>query len=632
MQRPYYFFLILALLSFANSADTVKSVVSNGISIEFSMTPASPGSSVGHLQKFQEGEDVTIRFRLTDTATSQPLGGATPAAWMDLVRENGPLESQTCEKAVKTFLEGSLFSRAELDLNSYYVLALNEDPTITVVDPLFSYGNSKLLALIDLKSPGDDWVTTRDQKLLFVSMPLAGQIAVIDAETWRAISNLDAGAHVNRLVIQSDGHYLWAASDFGVTVFSLPDLKVAARIATGHGPHWIVVGEDSRFAFVSNADAGTVSLIDIAQLEKVQDFKTGVRPTFLDYSTLSAMAYVSNEGDGTIVSIDGKRRKAFPPLQLKPGIGQVRFAPGGRYGFVVNPVTDEVFIFDAAGGQVLHTAKVEKSPDSITFSEKLAYVRHRGSGDVLMIPLDVAASTAKEVGVADFTAGRFPPGKMTTAVSADGIVQAPGELAVLVANPKDQMIYYYKEGMAAPMGSFSNYSREPRAVLVVDRSLKQQSPGVFQTTVKLRHPGKYRVAFFLDSPRVVQCFEQIEVASNPQTAQSAETSMEVIPHPFSRQPRVGERLQLQFELRDPKSGTSAEELDDVAIRVIQEPGLSQLYERARNIGKGFYEVQFTPTETGMYHVYFECPSRKLAVSGSRYLSLEVAARNGAEAK
>ena len=28
---------------------------------------------------------------------------------------------------------------------------------------------------------------------------------------------------------------------------------------------------------------------------------------------------------------------------------------------------------------------------------------------------------------------------------------------MLVANPRDKAIYYYQEGMAAPMGQFSNY-------------------------------------------------------------------------------------------------------------------------------------------------------------------------------
>ena len=40
------------------------------------------------------------------------------------------------------------------------------------------------------------------------------------------------------------------------------------------------------------------------------------------------------------------------------------------------------------------------------------------------------------------------------------------------------MIYYYSEGMAAPMGNFQNYRRVPRAVKVVDRSLREEARGL----------------------------------------------------------------------------------------------------------------------------------------------------------
>jgi hypothetical protein len=249
-----------------------------------------------------------------------------------------------------------------------------------------------------------------------------------------------------------------------------------------------------------------------------------------------------------------------------------------------------------------------------------------------MIPLDVVASNEKFVGVADFTGGRFPPGKMENPSSADGIVQAPGELAVLVANPEDQMIYFYKEGMAAPMGSFSNYSRKPRAVQVVDRSLKQHSPGVFQTTVKLRRPGTYRVAFFLDSPHVVHCFEQIEVEPSLTPEDASLPNIKVVPRPFTDHPLTREPFRVQFELRDRKSGLPADGLKDVRILAVQEPGVWQTFQAAKDLGGGLYEAQFTPPEPGMYHVYFECLSQKLALKSTRSLTLDVATVEGANVK
>jgi hypothetical protein len=39
---------------------------------------------------------------------------------------------------------------AYADLNVYYVLVMNEDNTISVVDPLFGFGGSKLLSYVRL--------------------------------------------------------------------------------------------------------------------------------------------------------------------------------------------------------------------------------------------------------------------------------------------------------------------------------------------------------------------------------------------------------------------------------------------------------------------------------------------------
>ena len=48
---------------------------------------------------------------------------------------------------------------------------------------------------------------------------------------------------------------------------------------------------------------------------------------------------------------------------------------------------------------------------------------------------------------------------------APRVVQVTGEDAVLFANPADKVMYYYREGMAAPMGNFTNYGRQPRAAM-----------------------------------------------------------------------------------------------------------------------------------------------------------------------
>src|SRR6185436_9098534 len=115
---------------------------------------------------------------------------------------------------------------------------------------------------------------------------------------------------------------------------------------------------------------------------------------------------------------------------------------------------------------------------------------------------------------------KFPGGQTAPADAdidasvADVMVPAPEGSSVLLANPADGVIYYYSEGMAAPMGSFQNYRRKPRGVMVVDRSLRETTSGVYTTTTKLPKSGIYDVAFLLDSPRLTHCFSA-EAKPNP---------------------------------------------------------------------------------------------------------------------
>ena len=51
----------------------------------------------------------------------------------------------------------------------------------------------KLLALIPLTGNGYDWVATKDQTKLFVSIPDQGKIAVVDTANWEVLKYLDAG-------------------------------------------------------------------------------------------------------------------------------------------------------------------------------------------------------------------------------------------------------------------------------------------------------------------------------------------------------------------------------------------------------------------------------------------------------
>ena len=143
------------------------------------------------------------------------------------------------------------------------------------------------------------------------------------------------------------------------------------------------------------------------------------------------------------MAIDARRLDVVARMQAEPGLGQIRFAPGGRLGFAVNPRVDTVSIVDAALNRIVQVGDMKAGPDQVTFTEELAYIRHRDSEIVLMIPLREVEEEGRVMSVVDFPGGQEPLGKGMPS-RAPAIVRAPGAIAVLVANPADRMIYYYK--------------------------------------------------------------------------------------------------------------------------------------------------------------------------------------------
>jgi DNA-binding beta-propeller fold protein YncE len=592
------------------ASNAPQKITREGIEIEFAVEPVNAADGL------LEGKDANVRFTIRDTATRQPVTNLRPAAWIDARRGGAAAtDAKACREKVQSFLQAQLSQRPDIDLNSYLILALNEEPNISVINPLLGFGTSKLLTLVFLKSPGEDWVMSADRKRLYVSMPLVNQIAVVDTSTWKVLSNVDTGAKPVRLRLQRDEKYLWVGTDglgdaaaSGVTVIDAATGKVAANITTGAGHHEIAFSADDRFAFVTNKTDGTLSVVEVRRLAKVKDLKTGAQPSSLAFSQTARAVYVANEGDGSITAVDTARHEIVGRVETKPGLVAVRFTPNGRHGFAVNRKESVVNIFDASTNRLLHTvALVGKSPDQVTFTKQFAYVRSLGSEQVSLINLSEIGKASIEASIARFPGGQKAPEQAASRSVADILIPSAEEGSVLVANPADKMIYYYQEGMAAPMGSFTNYKREPRALLIWDASLRETAPGVYSTKTQLTGQGNYDVAFLLDSPRVVNCFE-MSVKENPEYQKKRQLAIKVEPLLKERNLKTGENVQLRFKVTDAATGQPKAELRDMGVLTFLSPGIWQQRHWAKSIGEGVYEINFVPPQSGVYYIFFQCPS------------------------
>ena len=599
-----------------------QQIIREGVKVEFKATPASSRPEI------REGEFADIEFHITSAENGEPLQGVYPGVWIDLTQTPDGEESGVsfdCRTRVSQYLQGLVGMRPMIDLNSYYVMVLNRDPSISVIDPVVGItGITSLYANIPLKRPGADWAKTTDEKTMFVTLPRADEIAVVDLDTFKVIQEVPAGVMPTRIALQPDEKYLWIGNNApsgesgGVTVIDTVSRKSVATIATGPGHHEIAFSDDNRSAFITNRDAGTVSVIDIASLQKIVDIETGEVPISLAYSPLSKSVYVADGATGEVAVIDAERRTLITRITAKAGLGPLRFSENGRWGFAVNPAEDEVYVIDASSNDIAHTIEIKDKPYQVNVSRTFAYIRSLESAQVSMINLQELDRNGQVI-INYFAAGSFPPDQAEDISIADALVPAAQEAAMLVVSPADATVYYYMEGMNAPMGAFRNYGHQPRAVQIANRALKEARPGVYSATVRVPEAGTFEVAFLNETPEFLHCFT-MEAEKNP-LIQAEVKPVKIDYLMEERSANAGENLNLRFRLSDPHTGEAQAELTDVTVKYYRAPRYDLKVLTAQHVADGIYEAELPLRRPGGYYIFVSAPSLKLGYNDLDYLTV-----------
>ena len=604
------------------AGETANSVTREGMVVEFSTRPTRDDAD-----KVIAADWADVSFRITDASTGEPIKGRYPAAWMDLSEawEAKGEKPMTCRDRISTYLQGIVGVRPMIDLNSHFLLVMNRDASISVIDPAVGItGITNLFAQINLDRPGADWAKTEDQKRLFVSMPLSEKVALVDTEVFKVIAEIDAGNDPTRTELQGDERYLWVgnnarkAEESGVTVIDTAELEKLAFIPTGRGHHEIAFTDDDRYAFVSNRDEGTVSVIDVQALEKVADLETGPVPIALAFSDLGKALYVADGKDGTVTVVDPDTLEIRARLEAKPGLGPLRFSQDGRWGLVVNPVENTVFVIDASTDKLAHSIPIGPQPYQVSFTRLYAYVRSLGSEQVGLIALSELDEAATPQ-VKYFPAGEGAPGRAAEISIADSMVPSVKEAASYVVNQAEGTVYYYMEGMNAPMGAFRNYGHDARAIEIVDRSLAEREPGVYTGRVKIPVEGTYDVAFMMDAPRFLHCFAAT-VEPNPEVRQTRAV-LGIEYRLADRRIPVGESTTVQFRLTDPSTGEPKADLPDVTVLYYPVAGGARTTVAANHLGDGVYEAPIQLKLPTTYYVFVGSPSQKLGYHELPFASL-----------
>lgn len=587
--------------------------------MKISLVVDAPLSTSGRLA----ADDIArIEFTITDAASGEPVTGLYPAAWIDPISAGAEITDAQCRDKAGLYLRGLVGIRPMVDLNSYYIVVLNEDPSIAVIDPIIGIrGITKLLTQIALPGRASDWTRSADQKKVFVSIPSRDTIAVVDLDTFRLTDVVKVGPEPTRVAVQPDGRYLWVGHGGarpGVTVVDTQSLKVVAEIPTGRGHHEITATSNDAHVFVTNRDENTVSVISVKDLKRTKTLRFKGTPVGVATSQLAGAVYITDGRTGEIVVYDADSLEERARIASAPGLGPIQISQDGRWGVAVNSAADTVVVFDTSDNRVANEIPVLGRPFHVGFSRSFAYVRALDTADVTMIQLDSLGGELQPA-VLTFPAGAKPPAETNTLLPSSLFAPAVKEASMLVVSPSDAAVYYYMEGMNAPMGNFQNYGHRPLSALITDRTIKEVSPGKYESRLKMPASGDFQLIMTMDQPDLIECFRFQADRNAYATTRDTMAEIAYLSRSGSRI-GVGKPTTVRFTITEP-AADKQRALKGVRVTTFRAPGQDRREAAARHVGDNTYEITFTPSEAGVYYVYPSVDQLGLAAGKLNFLTL-----------
>ena len=566
-----------------------------GVAVEVSVAP------------LDGGPQSRIAFRVTDARSGQPLVGLHPLAWMTRAARPEAPDDAACRDRVKGLLEGRLAGRAEADLNRFLLLALNGDASISFIDPQVAFSRTRLEALLALPSPGADWALSRDGGTLYVSMPDADAVAVVDTATHRLRAAIPTGpgSRPTRLALAPGSGRLWVDLAGAEAVAVVADDALAARLDAPHGAHRFAFSSDGATVLVSGTASGRVAFMDAAALAGRTGIDLGDPPAAIGYGPASGLFYAALEAGG-VVALDPRSGGLVATVAAPPGIAALGFEPDGRFALLANRVEGTLSVLDTADHRLSAPVVAAEGADQIAFSRSYAYVRGQQAARFALFELDQLRQGRLEPVVIRTDDGGTEAAEAEPALAAM-TAPSPDGAGAMLAGAGGRRIYVYAEGMMAPAGTLDAYGHRVRGLLVHDRSLRETAPGTYAGTVRLARAGSFDVPFLIDRPRLVHCF-RTEVAGEGRAA--AAQGLRVEPVADADGPVLpGVPVRLAFRIVDPATGEAVRGLRDVQVLAFEPPGTWQRRRVARDGGNGIYAAAWAFPRPGRYDIALSIPSR-----------------------
>ncbi len=598
----------------------IQEQVVEGLRIQLEIEPLDGATEL------RQGVDARVTYTIRDANSGEPLTGLHPLSWMHGREGKFPPNKEQLKELVKKFLGGLISVPADHDLNKYYLLVLNGDRSISIIDPQISFSITKLRNLIGI--PGDpvDWAIDEIHEKLLVTLPDEGQLLVIDLTRAQIEKKIEFGEGTEpvKVLIQENHEIAWVSLDGTDQLASidLTSLEEGPRIALGKGRHVTAVDPDSNWLAATNTEDGTVTIVDLNDRSRIRTIEVGKTPLALQYAPLAARFLIACANENRLRVVDPERAQVTRSLEIPRGVVDVSVDPTGRFAFLASPSEGEVAILDTASKKLVDTITTALAPDRVICTSSFAYIHDTQRANIILVDLNRLARNelvVTELGIGRNSMDSTSAGRQITSLLAP----TPEGNSMFVGNSADKLIYYYVEGMMASMGNFQTYKRIPRGVLVMDRSLQESGPGEYSTYVRFDRPGILDIPFLLDQPRALVGFE-VEVKRDEQIpVLEVVTPVGVKFLEPEDKIRAGDQVSLRVVVTDSETGDPVDDLGDVQVMLFPLDGSFQERLAAKPEGDGIYQCLGSFPEQLRFGLLVQVESRGLTFRDSPLFEIPV---------
>lgn len=205
-----------------------------------------------------------------------------------------------------------------------------------------------------------------------------GRLLIFDAATMSAdgAADIEVGGEPAHVIIDQQGKlaYVTNAEDDTLSVVDVAQRKVVGEIKTGKSPHGLRMSPDGREIYVANTGDDSVSVIDAAQAKEIARIPVGKAPAQVGFTPDGRRVYISSTTENIVVVVDTAQRKRIADILVGRNPIQVFAAPDGRYVYVGNEGTKEnpdnrASVIDTATNQVIATIETGKGAHGVVVSD-----------------------------------------------------------------------------------------------------------------------------------------------------------------------------------------------------------------------------------------------------------------------